>query len=457
MNILHTNICLKESSVRKGDVMRKCGNGFTLIEVIIILALLATGLAVAAPNFLAVRESGEKLACQDQMDLVLKGFQDQQMNADDPYAYVELAGDGEVKLQAYIDFAISHQFADVDFEEQVVCPSGNTQYQPRIKDGRLFIYCPVHRTYSHASLTARPLRSKVDTYTKNTLTGNDSNWIIGDHESLTTMPLPSEYYHMEIQIRLFLYDDGAEGRSHTHEYDYSLPEWFWPINETFYTNVGGSDYDESVEPRRPHYYDLDQYNSTNDDLFLGLVIDYQENEGLTNFTANALEIKNVNSNAGLDMELDLVERDKFNSQKSDHATHQRDLMDEIADWIILDVMESDTPGMKRMVIHMQTDPKKENDSNFKKIFDDLVPVANPDEPIKFAFFVGNRDVDTSSKVGQYYYNSFPTPVQADIQRWHRNYEPDTVIDGRTYEQWISHEYKGYDGADGSPISAIPFD
>ncbi|BES66690.1 hypothetical protein SANA_31290 [Gottschalkiaceae bacterium SANA] len=431
--------------------------GFTLIEVVLIIALLGSIIAIAAPSIFGAEGKAKIEACQDQMDFIINGFQTHQFDSKSPYAFDDLT-DGESKLNTYIAKAVdASEYSNIGFDDQVVCPSNTpTAYEAAIKDGKLFVYCPTHEVFSHASLSKRPERTESTIYGEITLEPYDNNWIIGDHESLTVVPLESEYYHMEIQVRLMKYDDGNAGSSNSQEYNYEDPEWYWPLNTEYY-NVKAIHKPGDVD--RPWYYDLDQYSATSDDLFFGMVIDYQENEGQTNFTSNALEIKNINSNAGLDMELDLVERDTFNSQKSDHATHQRDLMDASADWFIIDVIEdfdhehdSEDPKKKRMVIHMQTDPKKENDSNFKRIFDDWVPIADDGLPVKFAFFVGNRDVDSSTKVGEYHYDSFPTPVQAYIAKWNREFNC-----GSKYENWIHQEYKGYDGASGSTIPEIPYE
>lgn len=431
--------------------------GFTLIELLIIIGLLGSIMAIAAPNFLGVKKNAHTEACRDQMDFILHGFQTHQFDSKSPYAFDTLT-DGETKLNAYIAKAIdSSEYRNIGFEDQVVCPSDTpTAYEASIQDDKLYVYCPTHDVFSHANLSARPEHAEATEYGKVTLESNDNNWIIGDHESLSVMPLESEYYHMEIQVRLMKYDDGAAGSSSLQEYDYEDPEWFWPLNMTYYDVRAIT---KSDDPIRPWYYDLEQYSATSDNLFFGMVIDYQENEGQPNFTSNALEIKNINSDANLDMELDLVERDEFNSKKSDHATHQRDLMDNIADWFIIDVIEDldnehnmEDPKKKRMVIHMQTNPTNKNDNRFKLIFDDWVPIADENEPVKFAFFVGNRDVDASSKVGKYHYDSYPTPVQAYIAKWNRDFNC-----GTDYVTWINLEYKGYDGAPGSTIPEIPYE
>lgn len=450
--------------------------GFTLIEVLLIIGLLGSVTAIAAPNFLGAKDNAEEEACQDQMDFILSGFQTEQLYPDSPYAFAELEGTeedraGEALLNKFIDLAINPDSSDqVGFPDHVVCPSGDTDYEAWVEGDRLYVHCKVHDVLSHASLGPRPLKTDPTVYdTGDGWTSTDNNMIVGDHESLMPLPIESEYYHMEIKVRLVLYDDGIyeEGGNPSiseedpaFEYRYKDPEYYWPINTAFYSvdtiNADeGENAENGFEADRPRGYDLGNYNPTNEELFFGMIIDYQEDGEETNFTSNSLEIKNVISNANLDMELDLVERDEFNSTESSHVTHERNLMDTEGDWFIIDVLELPNPDMKRMVIHMQQEPEDEMDSHFKVIFDAEVPVANQEEKVDFAFFIGKRDVENSTKVGRYYTESYPTPVQAWIQTWNRDFDDQDQAEN-LYTYWIDREYMGYPGSEGATIPYLPY-
>ncbi|BES66689.1 hypothetical protein SANA_31280 [Gottschalkiaceae bacterium SANA] len=418
--------------------------GFTLIEVLLVIGLLGSVTAIAAPNFFGAKDHAEEEACRDQMDYVLSGFQTEQLYPDSIFAYAELLGDGDVKLNAYIDLAINPATStQVGFPDHLVCPSGDTQYEAWIDEERLYVHCKVHDVLSHASLGPRPLKPDLTSYdTGDGWTSGDNNWVIGDHESFFVLPLEDEYYHVEIGFRFILYDNGDGVDDGVYEYKYDDPDWYWeiPLREDV---PAGSDsyYDVSVidhvtDPDRPAGYDLSSYNPTNEDLTFSVIIDYQEKGEELAFTSNALEIKNVKSNAQLDMDLDLVKQSIFSPDDTTHADHERDLFDGVSDWMIVDVVPySETH--KLMYFHML-----DKNGVFRNIFGGAVevPVASEEMgDVQFAFFVGKRAVIKDKKLinGLYYPDAYPTPVQVNITDWRTDFEGD-------YEVWYTKEYEGYE-------------
>jgi len=445
--------------------------GFTLIELIIVIGILGSITAIAAPNVLGTKDTAEEEACQDQMDFILQGFQNEQLYPDSEYAFTSVTeDDGVKKLNDYIALAINPATSNqVDFPEHVTCPSGDTRYEADIgDDGRLYVYCPVHNVHSHTGLRGRAPKVDPTVYdTGDGWTGTDSNWIIGDHESFFVLPLEDEYYHAEIGFRFVLYDDGVDKddevpadpddpaypdtpdtpeKNPLYEYRYDDPDWYWPIplqdtvppgSDSYYSVTAIYD---SGDPDRPAGYDLDTYNPTNEELTFSVIIDYQEEGDELAFTSNALEIKNVNSNAGLDMDLDLVKQSEFSPDDTTHADHERDLFDDVSDWIIVDVVPyNDTH--KHMYIHML-----DKNGEFKNIFDGVVevPVASEEMgDVQFAFFVGKRALIKEKNLinGLYYPDAYPTPVQVWVTDWFTDFHGD-------YEAWYINEYAGYSGYSG---------
>ncbi len=416
--------------------------GFTLIELLIILGLLGSITAIAAPSIFSAEGKANTEACQNQMDFIINGFQTQQFDFKSPYAFNTLA-DGETKFNAYIAKAIhANEYTNIGFSDQVVCPSeAPTAYRAEIKDGKLTIYCPTHDVYSHGNLTPRPTREDLNDYTAlDGWTGADNNWIVGDHESFFVLPIESQYYHMEIGFQLVLYDDGNDdGNDPIYEYQYDDSDWYLEIPTNYYPVKELP----SGTTSRPEGYDLATYNATNQDLAFALAIDFQETEGGINFSSNALELKNVNSNALDQVNLDIMKESEFDPELTINKVHQRDLFDGETDWLIIDIVPK-TETMKTMVVHML-----DADNNFQQLFETDVPVADASMgDIKFAFFMGKRSesVDPKLKNGIYYADAYPTPVQVNMKHWNIDYDADHEGSGKPYSYWYDNpiNYTGFD-------------
>lgn len=428
--------------------------GFTLIELLIIIGILGSITAIAAPNILGTKDSAEEEACRDQMDFILQGFQNEQLYPDSLYAFTEVtAADGVDALDRYIAKAIDPSgIEDIGFEDPVVCPSGNTDYVAAIGDGGLlYVKCNTHDTYSHTGLRGRAPKVDPTVYdTGDGWTGRDDNWIIGDHESFFTMPLETQYYHLEIGFQMIKYDDGDGINTIGYDYDFGDPEWFWEIPTARTVTDGSSAFynvSETVDPitNRAEKYDLDQYNGTNEGLTFAMVIDYQETDDGLNFSANSLQIKNVNSNALDKMDLDIMKDSGFDPEETTPVTHQRDMFDNQLDWIIIDVVEQEEGSQyKTMYIHMQ-----QADGSFTQLFNEDVPLANPDDgTIQFAFFVGKRAESHSNELlnGVYYPDAYPTPIQVYVGSYELDTDGYHAPSELPYEIWYGpeKEYEGFE-------------
>ena len=416
--------------------------GFTLVELVIILGLLASIMVVAAPSIFGVEEKAEREACRDQMDFIVNGFQAEQFDVKSQYAFNTLA-DGESKLNAYIAKAIhTSEYINIGFSDQVLCPSeAPTAYQAEIKDDKLRVYCPTHDVNSHGFLRERATKESQAEYTAlGDWISTDNNWIVGDHESFFVLPIESQYYHMEIGFQLVLYDDGNDdGNDPIYEYQYDDPNWYLEIPTNYYPVKELP----NGTTTRPEGYDLATYNATNQDLAFALAIDFQETEGGVNFSSNALELKNVNSNALDQVNLDIMKESEFDPELTINKVHQRDLFDGETDWLIIDIVpKSDT--MKTMVVHML-----DGDDQFQQLFKTDVPVADDSlGDIQFAFFMGKRSesVDPKLKNGIYYADAYPTPVQVNMKHWNIDYDAEHQGSGKPYSYWYNDpiNYTGFD-------------
>lgn len=436
--------------------------GFTLVELLIIIGLLGSIIAIAAPNIFSAEKNAHSEACRDQMDFILNGFQTHQFDSQSPYAFTTLT-DGETKLNAYIAKAIdSSEYSNIGFEDQVICPSDTpTAYEASIQDDKLFVYCPTHDVYSHGSLSPRPTKTDPTKYTNlDSWISTDNNWVVGDHESFFVLPIQDQYYHMEIGFQLFTYDDGVNEKNQDpvdgvndpiYEYQHDDPEWYWPIPIKYYDGITNAI--TSVDDKgRPYGYDLDNYNPPKKDLAFALAVDFQIIDGGYNFTSNALELKNINSNAAQDIALDIAKNSEFDPDSTIEKSHERQYFDGVTDWLIIDIVPSSTyPGKKEMIVYML-------DANnvLQSLFQATIDEADPEEgEIQFAFFMGKRVEDSviiseneaeedNIKASKYYAEAFPSPVQVAVKRWIVDYDGIDEATGNAYAYWYENvKYVGY--------------
>ena len=106
-------------------------NGFTLIELIVTLAILGIILAISVPNYMAVQSSAGEQACTQQRALINKVLNEQmsqQKNADP-----------EVLLQAILDDAEGTYFSD-----QPIDPTGGTYSTIQLDSGKIGVICSIH-------------------------------------------------------------------------------------------------------------------------------------------------------------------------------------------------------------------------------------------------------------------------------------------------------------------------
>ncbi len=433
--------------------MKKHNKGFTLVELIIILALLASATAVAAPNIFSAESKAETEACRDQMDMILNGFQAQQFSSTSPYAYRTLA-DGRAKLTTFIENATdSVLYSSVGMGDPAACPSGPTDYQAVVNpdDGRLYVYCPTHDVYSHNGLSGHEREPDEMPYTNlESWTGSDNNWVVGDHESFFVLPLEEQYYHMEIGFQLFAYDDGEDNDGDpTYEYRYNDPDWYLQIPTESTVEAGSMAYYESVKPKygtdktRPLGYELGNYNATDEGVSFALAVDFQEIDGGYDFSSSALELKNIKSNAAESLTVDIAKDSAFEPDSTLDRTHNRKFFDGITDWMIIDIVEND--GEKLMFVHMM-------DANgvFQSLYPSGVSIPIKEDGVKFAFFMGKRienyvdKDDPNVKNGLYYADAFPSPIQVKIESFNIDYDG-LDKSGKPYSEWYEQgvNYKDY--------------
>lgn len=106
--------------------VKSCHSGFTLIELIVVLAILGLTVAIGTPNYLGIQAAQEKEVCEQTRSLILKQIKiDQAMGKNiEPNTYLE----------------------EVDgFSAIPKCPSGGQYSIVKMEDG-YHVYCTIHMT-----------------------------------------------------------------------------------------------------------------------------------------------------------------------------------------------------------------------------------------------------------------------------------------------------------------------
>lgn len=124
--------------------MLKNKKGFTLVELMIVVVIMAILVAVAIPIYNAVTEGVEKNACEANRRVITDNFNAFQMTGNNggAYSWTDLAGDHDLSaLPADGDVTWS-VFADMFKEGIPVCPTDDTSYTLTVDaDGGFDVTC----------------------------------------------------------------------------------------------------------------------------------------------------------------------------------------------------------------------------------------------------------------------------------------------------------------------------
>jgi prepilin-type N-terminal cleavage/methylation domain-containing protein len=176
--------------------------GFTLIEVLIVLALLGSAIALAVPNFMDALDGSKDKADAAQMDFLLNGFQSRQAPFYDSHtnlydmlnpAYANADGtqDAEQALNLYLDDVLDPS-SEVYIEgvqcvtrEQAKMNDGTSVFKAESNNGKLWISCKLDNNRSNAEIRIPEIQSEDDEYSAGAnIRWGDSLLYIGDFENL---------------------------------------------------------------------------------------------------------------------------------------------------------------------------------------------------------------------------------------------------------------------------------
>ena len=104
---------------------RTIRNGFTLIEVVITVAIVGILLAIAIPNMTGYRKGAEREGCQDQMRTILSAIEEARLERDyDVLGAVQTSG----TIDALVTGTSGGNYKNKYLPESFGCPSGGAAY-----------------------------------------------------------------------------------------------------------------------------------------------------------------------------------------------------------------------------------------------------------------------------------------------------------------------------------------
>ncbi|MCS7164924.1 MAG: type II secretion system protein [Candidatus Calescibacterium sp.] len=123
--------------------MTRKRKGFTLIELMIVIAIIAVLAAVLVPNFMRAREASRLTACKSNLKNLSTSIETYSNDFNGLYPGGANQG-GSFDMSNLGDLSNTHALVQNYIQKRIACPtSRSTDYRYRLVDGsRYWIYCP---------------------------------------------------------------------------------------------------------------------------------------------------------------------------------------------------------------------------------------------------------------------------------------------------------------------------
>lgn len=126
---------------------RSARTAFTMIEMVITVAIIAIILAVAIPNMVGYRRGAEKEGCQDQMRSILSAIEEARLERDyDVLSAIRTAG----TIDALVTGTSGGDYKNKYLPESFGCPSGDAYSVSYNEDSDTWtVTCPNAESKGH--------------------------------------------------------------------------------------------------------------------------------------------------------------------------------------------------------------------------------------------------------------------------------------------------------------------
>ena len=121
--------------------------GFTLIEVVITVALIGILIAIAIPSLTGYRRGAERDGCKDQMRSILSAIEQARLERDTD---VLDAVEGSGTIDALVTGTSGGNYRNKYLPEAMTCPSGGSYTISHVEDSDTWtVTCPNAATKGH--------------------------------------------------------------------------------------------------------------------------------------------------------------------------------------------------------------------------------------------------------------------------------------------------------------------